>query len=487
MDSLESSRPRSPELSAASPDAGQLVRALGPWSATSIVIGAIIGTGIFFTPKEVALIAGSANLALWTWILAAGIVVCGALSFAELGAMYPQTGGQYTMLRDAYHPGVGFLYVLSNAVVIQAGAIAVIAYWGAQYLGVAVRGAELRPETATIIGAILIVVLVITNSVGVVWGAAVQNATVIAKLATLGIVVALALVSEPAADAFGGASTQPAAPAETALWDAYIMPLLAALAPVMFSFGGWQHALWIAGEIKEPRTNVPRAILLGVGIVTVVYLAVNWAYLHLLGYERVCNSQALAADAVSRVWPELGKRFVAGAIAVSAFGVLNAQLLSGPRLVCGLARDGRFFAVFGRVVNPWKTPLAAIVLLGGVGLAMLLIAGASRMDQVASGVVLIDSLFFLLTGLALLVLRRRRPAASRPVRVPLYPVVPILFVLGELAVIVGTISHPKYRQNAYIGAIWIAIALAMYLVMFRRRRSDSAGEDAASAAGGQPA
>jgi len=448
----------------------ELRRELGPFSATCVVIGAIVGVGIFFTPKNVALLVGSGELALITWAIGGMLATLGALTYAELGGLYPRTAGQYEILRDAYGAPVAFLYVFCNASAIQAGAIAIIAVISAQNLGVLVLGEAPSSVIVVVISVTMIVGLMAANAVGVRWGATIQNVTVLAKLATLGLVVCLALLGSPAASSSAASGTP----------STYVHPLagvFAGLVPVLFSFGGWQQALWIGGEVREPARNVPRAIIVGVLCVVGVYLAANWAYLQLLGYEGVVASQTLAADAVVRVWPRVGRPLVAGAVAFSAFGVLNAQLLTGPRLVCGMARDGRFFSLFGQVHANRRTPLPAIGLLGGMGLTLLLVAGEQGVDQILTGVVLIDSCFFLLTGLALVILRYRRPDAERPIRVPLYPIVPLLFVLGELAVIVGAFLDPKYRRGAAIGGLWVLAAIACYAIFFRRPRRHSGSSE----------
>jgi APA family basic amino acid/polyamine antiporter len=439
----------------------ELQRVLGPFSATCVVVGAIIGVGIFFTPQSVAKIAGGGDLALLTWAVGGAVALAGALSFAELGGLYPATAGQYEALRDAYGAPIAFLYVFCNASAIQAGSIAIIAVVSAQNLGVAARGVAPAPQAVIWIACGLILGLTLANAAGVRWGATVQNFTVLAKVATLILLTCLALWSIPA-------GAEPAIDAEASPLGNPVSRVFAGLVPVLFSFGGWQQALWIGGEVREPAVNVPRAIVVGVLCVIAVYLAANWAYLRLLGYEGVVASQTLAADAVARVWPSAGRRFVAGAVALSAFGVLNAQLLTGPRLVCGMARDGRFFGVFARVHAKLRTPLPAIGLLGGAGLALLLIAGAQGVDQILNGVVLIDSCFFLMTGLAVVVLRWRRADAPRPVRVPLYPWVPLLFALGEAAVICGALLNRQLRSSAIIGVGWLVFAVLFYGVFFVR-------------------
>ncbi len=440
----------------------KLKRVLGPFDATCVVVGAIIGVGIFFTPSRVAEIAGSGQLALWTWAIGGGIALLGALTFAELGGLYPRSGGQYDMLRDAWGTLPAFLFVFCNATAIQTGAIAIIAIVCAQNLGIA-AGGSLAGGMLTVVAVVLILGLLTANALGVRWGARIQNLTVVAKVATLLTVTVLAAVLGA-----GGGPVDEADDAVSGVVRAGVVgAIFAGLVPVLFSFGGWQHALWMAGEVRRPRRNVPRAIVGGVLVVVIVYVLVNWADLRLLGYDGVVASDATAADAVAAVWPGAGKRLVALAVAVSAFGVLNAQLLAGPRLVYGMARDGRFFRPFAQASERFGTPVAAIVLIGGLALVLLVAAGGRVVDRLLTGVVFIDAIFFVLTAAALLVLRRRRPAARRPVRVPLYPLVPLLFIAGELGVITGAALDPRVRGAAVIGLAWIVAGTVCYLLFFR--------------------
>lgn len=439
-----------------------LRRVLGPASATAVVVGAIIGVGIFFTPTSVARIAGSGELALWIWIAGGVVALLGALTFAELGGMYPQTAGQYEALRDAFGSLVGFCFVVCNATAIVAAGTAIIAIVCAENLA-AFAGGVASDRLVTLMAVVVLLGAAGANIVGVRWGAAIQNVTVVAKVGTLLLVTALAVF-------VGGASTPVvgetgASVANTSTGGR----LFAGLVPALFAYGGWQYALWIGGEVKNPRRNVPLSIVLGVAIVIAIYTAANWAYLHLLGYHGVAGSRALAADAVSVAWPGLGARVIAIAVALSAFGVLNVQILSGPRLLFGMARDGRFFAAFGHAHARFATPAMAIALVASISVTLILLAGKGGIDRLLTGLVLIDAVFFALTGAALIVLRRRRPGVERPARVPFYPVVPIVFVVLECAIIYGAFQIEANRAAAWIGVVWIAVACACYALFFRRR------------------
>lgn len=436
-------------------------RTLGAFDAACVVIGAIIGVGIFFNPSKIVQLTGSGGAALAAWAIAGFLALCGALAFAELGKRYHASGAQYEVLRDAYGPMPAFLFVFCNATAIQAGAIGVISVVCAQYLGVAVTNETPEGPALLVAACVLIAGITAANIVGVKWGSQIQNLTVVAKVLTLLLVVGLA--------AFGtghiaAADTAPAAAAGGNVFKG----ITAALIPAFFAYGGWQHALWISGEVKDPERNLPRAIFGGVVLVVVIYLLANWAYLSLLGVDGVANSKTLAADAVSVVWPDFGKRFVGAAVGLSAFGVLNAQLLSGPRLVYGMAHDGRFFAPFAKLSPKFGTPVAAILMLACTGTALLFAAGANEngVNKLIAGAVLIDGVFFALTGAALLVLERRTRAYRST---PLVKAAVVLFVLGEFAIIAGAYMDKDTRIASVVAVGWIAAVGLLYFVRFARQ------------------
>ncbi len=449
---------RMPDPSTAESAPDGLRRELGTFDTTAIVVGAVVGVGIFFTPSRVAALAGDSTLALVAWALGGLVALAGAFTMAELGAMYPRTGGQYAVLRDAYGPGVAFVYVICNSTAIQAGSIAVIALVCGQHVAVGLTGRELDPRTAALAATSLVVLLAAINAIGVRWGARVQNLTVVAKLGVLLAIGGLALVAptidDPVQETSSGGS----------------LGVLAALVPVLFSFGGWQQVTWIGGEVRDAQRTLPRAIVVGIVVVVVIYLLTNWAFLQLLGAHRAATSQAIAADAAGVVLGETGRRALALAVGVSAFGVLNTQLLTGPRLLLALAQDGRFFAPFARVHARAGTPIPSIVLLTAVSTGLLWLAGARGVDRLVNGVVAVDAFFFALTGLAAVVLLRKIPRAQRPVRAPLGPVMPLAFTLAELAILVAAGIDPAVRATLWVGLAWVAAAAILYMVRFRRSR-----------------
>ena len=433
-------------------------RVLGLWDATCVVVGAIIGVGIFFNPRDVANLTGSAPAALLAWGIGGVIALLGAFTFAELARLRPLAGGQYHVLRDAYGRPPAFLFVFCNLTAIQAGAVAIIAIICAQNLGLALHGGDPSQSWVLGIATVLTWALVTVNLIGVRSGAKLQDATVIAKLVTLGALVALAAAIEPGA--------RPAHPAPGNAGPLTFPMLFAGVTLTLFSYGGGQQALWVAGEVKDARRTVPRALFLGVGIVVVAYLLANWAYLDLLGFDGVRSAKTLAADAFSVASAGLGRRIAAGAVALSAFGVLNAQFLTGPRLTWAMARDGLFFSPFGRLHPRFSTPAAAILLLGALSSALTLGLGLSRTDLLTTGVVVVDAAFFALTGLALPILRRATPAAERG---PLWiAVVAVAFSVLQLLAITGSVLARDVRLVALTGLAWIGAAAVVWAIFFRR-------------------
>ncbi|HMP77913.1 MAG TPA: amino acid permease, partial [Pirellulaceae bacterium] len=355
--------------------------------------------------------------------------------------------------------------VFCNATAVQAGAMGVIAIVCVNNLNLVVGGAEWSPSWVLVLSIALIGTLTLANLAGVKWGSRIQNFTVAAKLAALGLVIVLGIgwAPSPAPDVL--APTSSLAPSA---WG-----FMAAIVPTIFAYGGWQHALWLAGEVRNPSKVVPRAIMIGVAIVIVTYLSANWAYFRLLSLPEVASSKSLAADALAKVtwFGAWGRWWIALAVCISAFGVLNAQLLSGPRLIQGMARDFQLFSIFANCRGPSAAPVAAIVLLGCLSAGLLVLAGENGLGKLTTGVVFVDGIFFALTGLALIGVRRAAAGDITPAfRTPWYPWIPLLFSAGMFGVVIGSFANADVRSSAVIGILWILGAIAIYGVGLRLRK-----------------
>lgn len=436
-------------------------RALGTFDATMVVVGGIIGAGIFINPALVAQRLPSAPLVLAAWVAGGAIALAGALAFAELAALFPKAGGQYVYLREAYPPVIAFLFGWASLLLIQGGGLAAVAITFAQYVLRLTEGNEalVRPVAAA-----AITLLAIVNCLGVKPGSRLLNVLVLLKVASLAILVAAGFAStaSPSAVAQG-----PAAPA--ASWG--LLGFGAALVPILFSYGGWQSVNVIAEEVREPRRTVPAALIAGTAIVVLVYVAVNIVYLKALGRDGLAATMTPAADAVRRLFGAGTDKFLAAAIAVSTFGFLDLTLLAPTRISYAMARDALFPARLATLHPRFGTPVPAILLLAGWGIVLLL---TGSYGDLVDAVVFGDWIFFGLAVAALFIFRRRYPVAGRDpgsFRAPGYPVLPALFVAAALLVVISVVQANPRR--AAVGTALLATGLPVYLVFARRKKKEA--------------
>jgi APA family basic amino acid/polyamine antiporter len=439
-------------------------RRLGLFSGTMLVVGGIIGSGIFLNPSYVARRTGSATLTLATWGLGAVIALLGAFIFAELGRRRPQVGGGYAYLRDAFGPLPAFLYGWALLLAIATGAIAAVAVTFATYAA-PLLGLPPNAITALALGAVALLSLV--NVFGVQPGAATQNVFTVLKLAALGALLIAAFTS-PAAripTLPPPIAALPLAPPTTMV--GVFLALSTALVPVLFSYGGWQQTNFVAGELRDPVRTLPRALVLGVLIVVAVYLGANVAYLRTLGVVGLAASTAPAADTMATVAGSAGRRLIAAGIAASTFGFLDLVILVSPRVYQAMAQDGLFFRSFARLHPRFRTPVLAIALQAFVALVLIL---TGSYGQLLDWVVFADWIFFGTTALTLIVFRnrdRRNGVPEQGFRAPLYPLSVILFVLAAMYVVFGSIaSNPG---NALRGAVLLLAGVPAFI--FWRRRT----------------
>ncbi len=431
------------------------VRRLGLFSATMMVIGGIIGSGIFLNPAVVAERVGTPSLTLTVWGMGAVIALIGAFVFAELGQRRPLAGGGYAYLREAFGPLAGFMYAWALLLIMATGAIAAVAMTFASY-AVPLLG---WPDTARQpLAAGAIALLTVVNLVGIRPGAWTQNVFTLLKLAAIAALIIAAFLAD---------SVTPAQLVSSHPSGGLVVALGAALVPVLFAFGGWQQTNFVAEELIAPERNLPRALVYGVLAVVAAYLLVNIAYLRALGIDGLAASGAPAADTMAAVAGENGRRLIAAGIVASTFGFLNLVILVSPRVYQAMARDGLFFGTFARLHPTWRTPVAAL-LLQGAWATLLLFSGSY--GQLLDYVVFADWIFFGLTAATLFVLRRRDGGTVAGFRVPLHPWSTIAFIAAAGYVVFGSVvSNPG---NALRGTALLLLGIPVFL-LWRMRAARS--------------
>lgn len=410
-----------------------LARRLGLFDATMIVMGGIIGAGIFVNPAEVARFSASPVVIVGAWMLGGVIALAGALVYAELAARRPEVGGQYAYLRDAYGPLPAFLYGWSLLLVIQSGGMAAVAITFARYL----RPLVDLPLGDAGVAVAALALLTAINCLGVRAGSTVQNVLMLLKIAAIGLLVLAGWWLAPAAP---GTPVPPLATAGTGV------ALMAALTPVMFSYGGWQTSSFVAGEMRHPGRDLSRALLLGVAGVVLLYTGVAWVCLRVLGPVGLAASEAPATAVMAAALGAPGAALIALGIAISALGFLSQGMLTTPRVYFAMAEDGLFFRSVAAVHPRTHAPVAAILLQGAVAAAVAL---SGSYGQILSYVVSVDFIWFGLTGAALFVFRRRDGDGGPGYRAPGHPFTTGLFVVACAAIVLVTVAnHPA---NSAVG------------------------------------
>ena len=428
-----------------------LARRLGLFDATMLVMGGIIGSGIFVNPAEVARHVGTPSLIVGVWVLGGIVALIGALVYAELAARRPAVGGQYAYLRDAYGPLPAFLYGWSLLLVIQSGGMAAVAITFARYFNDVTHA--ILPDSAVAVA--VLAVLTVINCLGVRSGSNVQNALMVLKLAAIAALVVLGFWFAPA-----GTPSAVAAPPSSGL-----AAVGAAMTAVMFSYGGWQTSSFVAGEMHNPQRDLARGLLLGVAGVVVLYTAVAFVCVHVLGPQGLAESKTPASDVMRLALGEKGATFIAIGIAISALGFLSQGMLTAPRVYFAMAEDGVFFRALAKVSEKGRVPVVAIV-FQGVAAAVIAISGTY--GQILSYVVSVDFIFFGLTGAALFVFRRKF-APHQGFSAPGHPMTTGLFVIACFLVVAATVINSPV--NSLIG---FAILAAGVPAFFYWRRVNAA-------------
>jgi len=442
----------------------RLPRRLGLLSAWAVLVGSTIGSGIFRTPAVVAGRVDEPVLFVAGWIFGGVIALAGALTVAELAAMFPRTGGVYVYIREGFGPLPAFLFGWAEFVVIRPAAYGAIAITSAEYFWrlAGLDGAAPVPglplSLAQLTAAGFIVLVAAANYRGIQIGALIQNASTFFKVAALAVLILLGFIL-PHAPA---AAAAPAAPASAAL------PPLAgfgiALVAILWAYDGWADLSFVGGEVRDPQRTLPKALILGTGTVVVLYLCAIAVYWYIVPLDRMSGSPLIAADAAQAIMGSTGVVFVSLAIMISTFGTLNGSMMTGPRIFFAMADDGLFFRRLADVHPRFGTPALCIVLAAVLGVIYVSIRQFAELaDQFIIGI----WPFYALGVAAVFVLRRRRPDMTRPYRVLGYPAVPLLFLLASIYLL-GNYAVTESRTFLW-DVVLIASGIPLYVLWSRRR------------------
>jgi amino acid transporter len=448
----------------------ELKRDLGPWAAASIVIGTVIGSGIFLVPHDMILRVGKPGWVFVVWVFGGLLTLAGALSYAELAAAIPEAGGEYAYLREAYGPLWGFLYSWTQMWVAKSGSIATLAtgffYYLANFfpaldnvfyrlpLPLGPHGAPLDLHWGQLLALGLIAALAWLNYFGVKLGGDVQVAVTAVKVALIaGIIVA------------GLGFGSPHAPAPVSAAPLTAAGFFAALVAALWAYDGWNNVTMVASEVRDPQRNLPRALIGGTLGVIAIYLLANAAYFRVLSPEQVDASPRVAGEMMRRILGAAGAGGVSIAAMISIFAALNGSILTGARVPYAAARQGYFFRAIARVDDKHRTPGVSILALSAWS-ALLVLTGSYR--QLFTYVIFASWILYGMTAAAVIVLRIKRPDLNRPYRTLGYPVVPILFVLVAGVFIISTLWDSP--RESIMGIVLILLGLPFYAYWSRRRK-----------------
>lgn len=448
-----------------------LKRDLGIWSAASIVVGTVIGSGIFIVPRAMIQDVGTPAMVFGVWVVGGLLSLFGALSYAELASALPEAGGEYVYLREAYGPFWGFIYAWTQMWVAKSGSIATLASGFYLYL------ANFRPELehvwivlplpghleiryGQLLAVVVILLLAGVNYIGVKIGGGVQVTVTVIKVALIAAIIVIGLGSGHGAAAnYHTAITAPGG----------IAGFFAALVAALWAYDGWNNVSMVSSEIRNPQRNLPLSLILGTLAVIAIYLLANLAYFYVLPAAAVGSTDRVAGEMMRRVLGNWGADGVSIAAIISIFAALNGSILSGSRVPFAAARDGLFFRSFANIHPEHRTPGVSILALSAWG-ALLVLSG--KYDELFTYVIFASVILYGMATASVIVLRFKRPEMTRPYRTLGYPVVPILFVAAISCLVVSTLFHSP--RESLIGIGIICLGLPFYFV-WRKRAGTGTG------------
>ncbi|MEW6125753.1 MAG: amino acid permease [Acidobacteriota bacterium] len=437
----------------------KLARRLGLFDATMIVMGGIIGSGIFINPHVVAKEVHTTVAILGAWAVGGLIALAGAFIYAELAATQTDTGGQYAYLREAFHPSVAFIYGWGLLLVTQTGGMAAVAITFAKYF-LQLTGKNSSDTNAALVATLTLALLTIINCFGVRTGSTTQNILMILKIAAIVALVVVGIRYSVVGSQMPDMNISP--PLNDSSPTTEYRPLAtafgAALIPVMFAYGGWQTSSFIAGEMRAPQRDLPRGLLYGVLGVIAVYLAVNFVCVSVLGTSGLAATDTPASEVMRLALGERGAKFIAIGIAISTLGFLSQGMLTAPRVYFAMAEDGVFFKSVAKL-NQARVPVVAIA-LQGIWAAVIAMSG--RYEQILNYVVSVDFMFFGVTALCVFVFRHRAKSANAGFKIPGHPFTTAFFVIACFVVVVSTVN--KDLKNSLIGYAILLSGLPVYFL-----------------------
>jgi APA family basic amino acid/polyamine antiporter len=436
----------------------KLAKELTLYGLIMVAIGSCIGTGIFVTPSQIAGLVPSAALILGVWAIGGLITLTGALTFGELSSIFPKAGGIYVFLKEAYGGWLGFLYGWAYLLIITSGSIAVLSLAFSYYLSFFIP----MNETWKILTSLIAIsVLTTLNVLRAKYGEMFSNIFTGLKIVGILIIICVGMFYGNSELSFKGAGL--ASSGKTALSSFGV-----ALVGVLFSYGGWQHASFLAGETRDPARNVPVAMITGAIIVTLIYLLVNVSYMLLLPINTISSSQKLAAEAVSTILP-FGGKLVAAIIVLSTVGTIGIYTLSAPRIYYAMAEDGLFFKSIAKVHPVFKTPVNAIIVQSAWAIVLLLFWGT--FEDLITYTVSVDWIFFTLAAAGIFIFRKKFKKIDRPYKTFGYPVTPLIFICINTWFVGNMLVKRPLHMGIAIGLLLLGVPVYLF---FKRKNSISA-------------
>ena len=409
----------------------ELNRTLSGWDSVAFNIAIVVGVGIFRVPSEVSLHLKSPDLILLAWLCGGIISLLGAICYGELSSSFPQTGGNYIYLRESYGPCLAFLFGWTELLVIRTGSIAAVAFVCSEYLQSFLSTGELwiKPVAVTVV-----LILSLINIVGIYYGKRLQDFFVISKVLAISGIILFGLLSQKGDPAnfahvpFGA--------------DGNILALFClALIPILWTYGGWHESTFVAGETKDAQKVIPPALIMGIALITLIYLSINYLYLYLIPAQQMVNAKLIAGDILEILFGTYGRKVLEALVIISSLGCLNAMIVTGSRVTYAMAKDNRIFSYIGEVDGRFQTPARALI-INTLWSVILIVLGSFNKLLFFTGV--LTWLFFTLAVGGLFILRRKHPSAKRPYQAWGYPIVPAVFILISIALFTTTILFYPY-------------------------------------------